>query len=317
MIEYSAFVEKPKFHWAFHAHMGFNFFEPPIGEGTAASEEIPAEHCAEEHLRFDLDLFHMLTERLAAAGCNTIVLDIGEAMQYESHPRIACRGALSKDILREEIFNLKMRGIEVIPKLNFSTFRDVWMGEYRSGRSSPAYYGFCEDVIAEVCEVFGRPRLLHLGMETVCDERPDVTDVRLAKDSALWWKDLLFLAQTAMHYGARPWVWSDVFSADPAAFLKRMPRDIVQSVRFFGKGEALERDRLSCAQLDREGYDQIPCGCFAPHAPSLADVTDVLDSTLSEGAHLGYLQTVSLPTMPHYRGPLLCAADAIAAAHRA
>ncbi len=311
MIEYSVFVEKPRFRWAFHAHMGFNFFAPPIGDGTAADKGLPSGYCAEEHLRFDLDLFHVLRERLAAGGCNAIVLDIGEAMQYESHPQIACRGALSKDTLREEIFHLKMCGIEAIPKLDFSTFRDAWMGEYGSEVSSSAYYGFCEDVIAEVCEVFGRPRLLHLGMATVCEEFPNVTDSRLAADNSLWWKDLLFFSQTAMHYGARPWVFSDVISVDDAAFFRYMPRDVVQSVRFFGR-DALARGRGICERLNAEGYDQIPCGCFSPDAPSLADVRVTLDGTLSAEAHLGYLQTVGLPTMPHYRGSLLRAADAVA-----
>ncbi len=51
-----------------------------------------------------------------------------------------------------------------MPKLNFSTCHDAWLGKYARTVSTPIYYQVCNDLIAEVCDLFDGPRLFHLGM---------------------------------------------------------------------------------------------------------------------------------------------------------
>lgn len=56
--------------------------------------------------------------------------------------------------MRKEVERLRAMGFEVIPKLNFSTSHDVWLGDYSRMISTPTYYRVCRDLIEEVAEVF-------------------------------------------------------------------------------------------------------------------------------------------------------------------
>jgi hypothetical protein len=76
-------------------------------------------------LRFDDTLWRDLTEEMAKAGLNMVVIDLGDAIQYESHPEIAVKKAWSPARLREELARLRNLGLEPTPKLNFSTAHDA------------------------------------------------------------------------------------------------------------------------------------------------------------------------------------------------
>ena len=80
MNDYSVFLDKPRFDWAFLAHLGYNMWADPV-RGKRGIPGMPQQLtavCAEDYLRFDPDLWHEMTKALADAGCNMIVLDIGE-----------------------------------------------------------------------------------------------------------------------------------------------------------------------------------------------------------------------------------------------
>ena len=67
--------------------------------------------------------------------------------------------------MRDEVVRLREMGLEPIPKLNFSTCHDAWLGPYARMVSTPQYYQVVKDLIAETIEMFGNPRLFHLGMD--------------------------------------------------------------------------------------------------------------------------------------------------------
>ena len=56
-------------------------------------------------------------------------------------------------------------GLEPIPKLNFSTAHDAWMGLYSLRVSAKPYYEVCRDLIKDAVNIFDGPRFFHLGMD--------------------------------------------------------------------------------------------------------------------------------------------------------
>lgn len=304
MYNDSVFLDTQKFSWAFLAHLGYNMWADPVRDkrGVPGMPQSLTAVCAEDHLRFDLDLWHETTKALAEAGCNMIVLDIGEGLQYESHPEIACKGAWSKDVLAEEIFNLKMLGIEAIPKLNFSACHDEWMGEVSRMVSTTPYYRFCEDVISEVCEVFGHPRLFHLGMDEETYGHQSRYNVVIIRQAEQWWHDFDFLCRTTMRCGARPWVWSDYIWHHEDEFLKKMSHDVLQSNWYYGNF-ASEEDAVylrAFEALDRAGFEQMPAGSVWSCEDNLVRMVDFTRDKISPDRLSGYLQTVWRPMMANY-----------------
>ena len=300
MYNDSVFLDQQKFSWAFLAHLGYNMWADPVRDkrGVPGIPQSLTQVCAAEHLRFDLDLWHKTTKELAAAGCNMIVLDIGEGMQYESHPEIACKGAWSKEILQEEIFNLKMLGIEAIPKLNFSACHDEWMGEYGRMVSTTPYYRFCEDVISEVCEVFGNPRLFHLGMDEETFGHQSLYNMVIIRQGEQWWHDLNFLVRTTMRRGARPWIWSDYIWHHEEEFLRKMPRDVLQSNWYYGGFE--EEDSVyirGFAALEQGGFEQVPTGSVWSRRDNFEKIAEYAAAHLDKSLLSGMMQTVWRPMM--------------------
>ena len=96
-----------------------------------------------------------------------MLMDLAEQVLYPSHPELAVKGTWSPEKLRKELDRLRGLGLEPIPKLNFSTCHDFWLKDYSRMISTPEYYRVCADVIKDVCEMFDKPRLFHLGWEAI------------------------------------------------------------------------------------------------------------------------------------------------------
>ena len=104
--------------WGVLLHLGHNMW------GDCPSAYTPPV----DHLTCDEKLWIELTEKAASSGLNMIVVDLGEAIQYKSHPEIAIKGAWTVEKLREDIERMRKIGLEPIPKLNFSACHDFWLG---------------------------------------------------------------------------------------------------------------------------------------------------------------------------------------------
>ena len=66
---------------------------------------------------------------MAAKGLNTVVIDLEEALSYPSHPELAVKGTWGVERFRRKLEQLRAKGLEPIPKLNFSTTHDIWLKE--------------------------------------------------------------------------------------------------------------------------------------------------------------------------------------------
>ena len=92
---------------------------------------------AKPYLRFDEKTWNDLLTEMQKRGFNMVVIDIGDGIEYASHPEISVKNAWSHDKLRSELKKCRDMGLEPIPKLNFSTCHDQWMGKYSRMVSTP------------------------------------------------------------------------------------------------------------------------------------------------------------------------------------
>ena len=205
---------------------------------------------------------------LPLQGFNTVLIDIGDALQYETHPEIAIKGAWSKDKLKKELEHMRSIGLTPIPKLNFATTHDTWMGVYSRMVSTPQYYQVCKDLITEVAELFDYPEYFHLGMDEETYESQSKYSYICIRQYELLWHDMFFLFDVCEKLGMRPWIWSDLCWNKEMTdeFMKRMPKSVLQSNWYYVRvwqapGEPYLNPTFNAyITLDEAGFEQVPTG---------------------------------------------------------
>ena len=246
-----------KFIWSILLHFGFRMW----GDDNSL-KPMP------DTLAFDYDLWKEATERMAEVGMNMVVIDLGEFPVWPSHPELALPGSRQPDWIRGEVRRLRELGIEPIPKLNFSTAHDAWLGEYGRMVTTKPYYDVCRDVIRDAAEMFDHPRFMHVGYD---EERAShQKGFQCVRTDEVWWHDFLFFVRTIENAGMRPWMWSD-YGWHPDDFPARCPKSVLQSNWYYDekmegfdiaamKPDAESRTYLELyASLDHAGFDQVPC----------------------------------------------------------
>ena len=262
-------------------------------------------------LDFDYSTWVCMTERLQRAGGNMIVLDVGEGVVLPHCPELAAKGAWTAERLAKERARLAGMGIELIPKLNFSTAHDAWLGEYSRMVSTPEYYRVCEAAIRDVIEIFETPRFIHLGFDEERYTMQRRRQIARWRQGDLWWHDLEFLSGIALKAGSRPWIWSDYMWHHEEEFLRRMSKDVVQSNWYYRSsfaGAKLDREDSADStddkivrgflKLDRLGFDQVPCGSIWEAYDNFALLVDFCERRLSKEHNLGYLMAAWYMTRP-------------------
>ncbi|MFA9480240.1 Tat pathway signal protein [Phycisphaerales bacterium AB-hyl4] len=293
--------------WGYLIHLGYNMWE------DRESPNRPDRRIAKPYLRCDKPLWDELTQRFAEVGGSLLVIDLGEAVRYESHPELACKHAWSPAKLKREIKRLQKLGLEVIPKLNFSAAHDTWLGPYHRCVSTDTYYAVCRDLIEEVCNIFDQPRLFHLGMDEETFKHQRDFAFAVVRQHELWWHDLHFLAEQVERQHVRPWVWSDYYWHHPEAFLKNMPKSVLQSNWYYNVRFNKRRPAVGAyLDLEAHGYDQIPTGSNANHAENLELTARYLKRRIHADRLHGFLQTPWKPTLPEFRDHHLEAIEKVA-----
>jgi len=299
--------------WSYLIHLGYNMWldreAPELGITGLA---------AQPYLRFDESLWNELLPEMVKAGVNMVVIDLGEGVQYASHPEIAVDGSWSVERLQAELEKLRGMGIEPIPKLNFSTTHDAWLGPYSRMVSTPAYYDVCRDLIGEVIEIFDRPRLFHLGMDEETAEHQRHQSYAVMRQFDLWWHDLLFLVKEVEKKGARAWIWSDYLWHHPDEFFERMPRSVLQSNWYYGDDFNPELGYVKAyLDLEKHGFDQVPTGSNWSCDSNFGGTVEFAKKNTPRERLAGFLQTVWRPTLEEYRQKHLDAIDQLARAREA
>jgi hypothetical protein len=264
---------------------------------------------AQPYLRFDEKLWNDLLPAMAKAKMNMVVIDVGDGIQFKSHPEIPVQNAWSRAKLKDELKKLRDFGLEPIPKLNFSACHDIWMKEYSRMVSTPQYYQVCKDLIAETIEWFEHPRFFHLGM----DEEETIHQERFlfvcSRNPDLWWHDFHFLSEQVSSQGITPWIWGDYVWNHADRFYKNMPKTVMQSNWYRDPisgpakvvyGGVFNMDipaAKTYIDVDQAGYDQIP-------AVSTYETPDNITGTIkwcrdhcSKERIKGYFLTPWVPTL--------------------
>jgi hypothetical protein len=281
--------------WGNLLHLSFNMWEDRVALNREMRYFRP-------FLRFDEKLWNELLKKMAAAGMNMVVLDVGDGVLFKSHPEIAVENAWSIKKLKDELKKCRSLGLEPIPKLNFSSCHDAWMGEYSRQLSTKKYYDVCRDLIHETAELFDSPRYFHLGMdEETYQHQRDYAYV-VVRQHDLWWDDFLFLAEQVESTGSKAWIWSDYMWHHKEEFLERMPKNIVQSNWYYRETLDPNEDRVKAyLDLDKHGYEQVPTASNHSNTTNFGETAKFAKQHLDTERLLGFLQTPWRPTINKYK----------------
>lgn len=277
------------------------------------------------YLNWQQETWDYIIDNAPRARINTIVLDVNDGIEYASHPEIAVKGAWSRRKLRLELERCHERGLEVIPKLNFSAAHSHWMGEYHRMMSTNTYYKVCADLIKEISELFGHPKYIHLGMDEEDAKHVAGSEFAVFRQGALYWHDLRFLMDCVEDTGAMPWIWSCPLFDHPEEFRKHIAPDEVlispwnynalrrehwtpiesraEYVAYYNEGEYasmgikyveedpfLVRFREVALPLMKEGYLYVPCASvFNRCKYNHADLLEYFKLNAPDDQIIGYM----------------------------
>ena len=288
--------------WGCLLHLSFNMWEEYIAPEREARGYRP-------DLRVSDKIWSEAREQMAKEGMNMVLIDLGDAIQYKSHPGIAVNNAWSRSRLKEELAKFRKMGLEPIPKLNFSTGHDTWLGKYSRMVSTNEYYAVCKDLIAEVIDLFDKPRYFHLGMDEEDAEHQRFYQHIVIRQKDLWWKDFYFLIAEVEKGGSRPWIWSDSIWHHPEEFLKKMPKSVLQSNWYYRKSfDDLKLPQLKAyTDLEAHGYDQVPTGTsyYPDIQGNMLGNVQYCQKNIADPRLLGFLQSLWVPSIDENRELIL------------
>lgn len=302
------------FSWGLLVHLGLNMWaDRPVDEwGNVPKEELSFVTGAPK-LRFDEPFWNEVLKRMADAGINQVVLDLGEGIKYESHPELAVEGSWSPAKLRDELTKIRALGIEPIPKLNFSTGHDLWLGPWARQVSTPGYYATCSELIQEVVKLFDTPRLFHMGYDEETPENQVKYDYMVVRQHELWWHDFEFFVKEIEKHGVRAWMWSDYYWKHPEDFVQRVPRSVLQANWYYAeKLDPNHKAVKAYLELDKAGFDQTPTGSNWSTPNNFRNTVDFCRKEISPGHLKGFLQTPWKPMLSQCRDRQFQAIDQVA-----
>ena len=298
--------------WANLLHLSYNMWEdntkPKFKDDnyqcTTCQEAREWAHGFRPNLTFDEPVWDALLKEMVAAGMNMVIIDLGDGIQYESHPEIAVKNAWTVKKLKSELAKVRKLGLEPIPKLNFSTCHDTWLKDYSRMVSTDKYYGVCKDLIKEVSILFDKPRFFHLGMDEETAANQVNQDMAVLRQNDLWWNDLYLFIDEVEKNGVRPWVWSDYAWHKPEVFFKKMPKSVLQSNWYYGSGfdlNSLTEPNKTYVKLYNDleayGYDQVPTGSNHSDATNFESTVDYCKEAVNPSRLFGFMQTPWRPTL--------------------
>ena len=278
--------------WAFLIHLGSNMWAK---KGTTWGRKLHIEEFGYKDEMFcDRKVWKQVVDFLPSQGFNTLVIDLGEGLLLDSHPEIATRGAWTKAELKEEILRLRDMGITCIPKYNFSTRHNAWMGEWAYRVGSPDYYAMCRDIIEEVIDLFDTPEFFHLGLEEEVPKQNDAINICRSPERKT--ADALELIEVCKGKGTRPWIWLDVDGFGGwKSFCERIPKDVLISTWHYGiipntgRPEDAPKEAYYIKELDEYGYQQIPTSSSRQYHLNSKETMIFGNDFCKNGTIIGYM----------------------------
>lgn len=225
----------------------------------------------------DEAIFRESIDRMAALGYNTVFIDLGEAVEYPSHPELKVTGTWSVEKVRDLLDYIRSLGMEPLPKMNFSAGHDSWLKMYHRMVSSQKYYQVVSDVIKDACDIFEGPRFVHIGYDEEMPISQEGHFFPVVRQGDLWWHDVNFTIGEVEKNRARTMMWADAMWTGRDEFVKRMSKGVLLQNWYYrsdfsekkmkwdyawekkgGWGET-RHGAASYKVLDDAGFDQLPC----------------------------------------------------------
>ena len=173
----------------------------------------------------DVACFRFLVDMAAKEGYNTILVNLADGLEYQSHPEINLPGAWTKQELKAELAHIRQLGLTPVPMLNVSAAHDVWLKKYAYQVSTPAYYQVCQDLIEEVIELFDKPQVFHLGLDEETHFAQAKHHYSVVRGTQLFAHDAKFFIDVLARHNAKPWMSSDFAIHSVSAFDQAIPHD--------------------------------------------------------------------------------------------
>ena len=250
-------------------HLGGNMWQKPNNAKAYKKESI--DWLYRDYLVTDDDTWRKITDFLPTCKINTVLIDMGEAVQLKSHPELSVKGSWSQQKFKDELQRLRQLGLEPLPKFNFSACHNAWMKDMMYAIGTANYHDFCRDIINEACELFDGPALFHLGMdeEDWGSQTANGHSVIITRSPEQFAEDTQKLFDACTKNGARPWMWAGTtifnYYGSEKRFAEAVPKDVVLSNYHYGSIHVGCEDMyaspsvLQYKKLEQLGYDQIPC----------------------------------------------------------
>ena len=263
------------FDWDNHIAMGYN--EPKYHETMFTQKSA----------------WRKIVKFAAQNGVNTLLIDMGEGVQYESVPEISCKGAWTKQELKEELDFIRSLGITPIPKFNFSAAHDAWFREYGRMLSTPQYYRAAENLICETVELFENPKLFHIGLEEEAFQHQAHMGICVCRNRRVFWNDVNFLFKILDKNKARPWIWGDGFWESPEEYIQNTPKEALVSPAIYVRLHTLTPEQFETGpmaafrNLGNNGFDYVPIvsTCYTELSANdvMRYVRDICDTATLKG----------------------------------
>lgn len=312
--------------WSCLLHLGFNMWED---HNRLVNDEDPLIkwRSFDGNMRLSENLWRDAILRMKENNLNLVIIDIADAIQFESHPELSIKGAWSKEKLKKELQYIRNLGIEPIPKLNFSAGHDTWLKQYSRILSTPKYYEVCNNLIKEVIDLFDKPRFFHLGYDEENYQDQVTYDYITIRQNDVWWKDFYFFVDTVEKLGSQAWIWSDFFWHHHDQFLSKMPKTVIQSNWYYGNNFDPTSNKYIKAylQIQEAGFKQIPTGgYFSGTVQKEKKFKDNMEATskfckeyMDNELLLGFMQTNWKPTVEEHREDILTSINKTGEARKA
>ena len=118
---------------------------------------------------FDLDVGLAVVDAMAEAAMNLLVVDCADGVTYASHSELVRPYSVPMATFEALLARANERGIEVVPKLNFSQsglhHHNDWFRPHNQLFDNDEYWRLAFEVIDELVEVASPPRFFHVGMD--------------------------------------------------------------------------------------------------------------------------------------------------------
>lgn len=180
---------------------------------------------------FDLKVAQEVVDAMSEVDMNVLVIDIEDGVQYKSHPELRRHYSVPMLQLKRLVQRTRERGIEPVPKLNFSQsatqYHDAWLRPHNRRFDSEQYWKVAFELIDEVIGVCAPERFFHIGMDEDMDRshRQYADAVRILAEGlqarglrAVMWKDIPIIC---------PGIWEAPGEKSRAAE-KTTPKSVVQ-----------------------------------------------------------------------------------------